>query len=51
MLFLLLDLLRHNLEFKGAEFFDNYYLEIFPLSKGKEKTELSESLGVLKLLM
>ena len=33
MLFLLLDLLRHNLEFKGAEFFDNYYLEIFPLSK------------------
>ena len=50
MLFLLLDLLRHNLKFKGAEFFDNYYLENFPLSKAKEKTELSESLGVLKLL-
>ena len=48
MLFLLVDLLRHNLEFKGAEFFDNYYLENFPLSKGKEKTELSESLVVLR---
>ena len=48
MLFLLLDLLRHNLKFKGAEFFDNYYLENFPLSKGREKSIANEQSDVLE---
>lgn len=40
-----LDLLHHNLEFKGAEFFDNYYLENFPLSKDRGKNEAFGSIG------